>query len=62
MGRRYDLTDEEWNAIKPFLLPARKTQGGQPSKDRRHRLNAVLWVARTGAAWRDLPYLVSAKR
>ncbi|WP_084778118.1 IS5 family transposase [Saccharibacillus sacchari] len=55
MRRRYDLTDEEWNTIESFLPPARKTQGGRPSKDGRHLLNAVLWVARTGAAWRDLP-------
>ncbi|QOH62287.1 IS5 family transposase [Paenibacillus polymyxa] len=54
MRRRYELTDEEWNIVDP-LLPARKKQGGRPPKDRRQMLNAVLWVARTGAPWRDLP-------
>ncbi|WP_025694338.1 transposase, partial [Paenibacillus durus] len=55
MRRRYELTDEEWNILEPLLPPARKKQGGRPPKDRRQMLNAVLWVARTGAPWRDLP-------
>ncbi|MEK5029326.1 transposase [Paenibacillus sp. FSL M7-1046] len=55
MRRRYELTDEEWNILDPLLPPARKKQGGRPPKDRRQMLNAVLWVARTGAPWRDLP-------
>nr|WP_155252316.1 IS5 family transposase [Paenibacillus polymyxa] len=55
MRRRYELTDEEWNIVDPLLPPARKKQGGRPPKDRRQMLNAVLWVARTGAPWRDLP-------
>ncbi|QZN78507.1 transposase [Paenibacillus sp. DR312] len=37
------------------MPPARKKQGGRPPKDQKHRLNAVLWVACTGVAWRDLP-------
>ena len=55
MRRRYELTDEEWNILEPLLPPTRKKQGGRPPKDRRQMLNAVLWVARTGAPWRDLP-------
>lgn len=55
MRRRYEISDEEWNVIEPFLPPTRKPQGGRPPKDRRQMLNAVLWIARTGAPWRDLP-------
>lgn len=41
--------------IKDPLPPERKPQGGRPPKDHRHMLNAMLWIARTGAPWRDLP-------
>lgn len=51
MGR-YDLTDFEWRVIKP-LLP--KKPRGVPRVDDRRVLNAILWVLRTGAPWRDLP-------
>ncbi|MFX3650040.1 MAG: transposase [Paenibacillus sp.] len=35
--------------------PERKTQGGRPVLDNRIMLNAMLWVAHSGAPWRDLP-------
>ncbi|MCC3381654.1 transposase [Paenibacillus sp. UY79] len=38
------------------MLPAeRKKQGGRPAKYNRTMLNAMLWIARIGAPWRDLP-------
>ncbi|QCT04349.1 transposase [Paenibacillus algicola] len=38
------------------LLPAeRKAQGGRPAKDNRTMINAMLWIARSGAPWRDVP-------
>ncbi|MMZ56922.1 hypothetical protein D1872_188330 [compost metagenome] len=55
MRRRYELTDREWEVVQMFLPPVQKSQGGRPSKNRRQMLNAVLWVALTGAPWRDLP-------
>jgi transposase len=44
---RYELTDEEWAAIKPML----------PNKPRgvQRVLNGIFWVLRSGAPWRDLP-------
>jgi len=47
--RRHEIGDEAWGRIEP-LLPTRG-----PAGDRRRFVNAVLWIARTGAAWRDLP-------
>ena len=52
--RRYELTDEEWEQIKD-LIPGRDGHVGKTGKDNRQFLNAVLWIARTGAPWRDLP-------
>lgn len=53
--RRYEIRDDQWEKIKDLLLPERKPQGGRPPKDHRHMLNAMLWIAHTGASWRDLP-------
>jgi len=52
--RRYELTDEQWELIK-VLLPFNHGQRGRQWKDHRTILNAVFWVLRTGAPWRDLP-------
>ena len=50
--KRYEMTDEQWKQIRP-LFPVPKT--GRPPKDNRLLFNAILWIARSGAAWRDLP-------
>ena len=52
--RRYEITDEEWNRIKE-LLPGQPGDPGVTAKDNRLFINAVLWMARTGAPWEDLP-------
>lgn len=52
--RRYELTDEQWAKIE-MLLPGRKGTVGSPAKDNRRFINAVMWIARSGAPWRDLP-------
>ncbi len=53
-ARRYELSDDQWTKIKP-LLPGRKGSRGRPAQDNRRFMNAVMWIARTGAPWRDLP-------
>jgi transposase len=52
--RRYELTDEQWQQIEP-LLPGREGNAGAHAKDNRLFVNAVIWIARSGAPWRDLP-------
>lgn len=52
--RRYELTDEEWSRIES-LLPGREGDPGAHGEDNRLFVNAVIWIARTGAPWRDLP-------
>ncbi|WP_344919809.1 transposase, partial [Azospirillum formosense] len=48
------LTDAMWRRLLP-LLPPQKPRTGWPSLDHRCNLEAVLWLAGTGAPWRDLP-------
>jgi putative transposase len=56
MRRRYptDLTDAEWECIKPHL-PSAKTRGRPRIHGLRQLLDAVFYVLRTGCAWRLLP-------
>ena len=49
-----DLTEARWVRIAA-LLPPQKPRTGRPAHDHRIMLAGMLWVARTGAAWRDLP-------
>jgi putative transposase len=53
MRRRHELTDEQWYLIKE-LLPGRSGTRGRVANNRQF-VNAVLFVARTGIPWRDLP-------
>lgn len=48
------LTDAQWARLEPHLPPL-KPATGRPNKDHRLVLEAILWVLRTGAPWRDLP-------
>jgi transposase len=49
-----DTSDEQWAVIEP-LLPQVNT-GGRPEKHpRRAIVDAILYVVRTGCAWRQLP-------
>jgi transposase len=52
--KRGDLTNAQWEKLKP-LLPPQKPRVGRPSNDHRTTINGILWVVRTGAPWRDLP-------
>src|SRR5215211_7928736 len=48
------LSEAMWHRLSP-LLPPQKPRTGRPAIDHRRFLEAVLWLARTGAPWRDLP-------
>ena len=52
--RRFELSDEQWKRVEG-LLPGRPGSPGRRGDDNRLFLDAVLWIARTGAPWRDLP-------
>ncbi|WP_436844662.1 IS5 family transposase [Streptomyces wuyuanensis] len=53
MVRRHELTDAQWQKIEP-LLPGNGKPGGQWA-DHRRVINGVLFRARTGVPWPDLP-------
>ncbi len=55
MTRRYELTDQQWEQIVLLLPPEKTNKPGRPSKDNRLMINAMVWMARSGAPWRDLP-------
>lgn len=54
MLHRHAICDHDWDRIKD-LLPGRPGQPGVTAKDNRLFVDAVLWIAKTGAPWRDLP-------
>ena len=55
MLRRYEITDSEWSRVVDLLPPENTGKRGRPSKDNRTILNGMIWIARSGAPWRDLP-------
>ena len=48
------LTDSQWERIAP-LLPGKEGDPGRSAADNRLFIEAVLWIVRAGAPWRDLP-------
>ena len=48
------LTDEQWELVRP-LLPPQRGGIGRPPNDHRAVLGGILWVARTGCSWREMP-------
>jgi Putative transposase of IS4/5 family (DUF4096) len=48
------LTDAYWQQLR-LLLPPQKPATGRPATDHRLMVEAMLWIARTGSSWRELP-------
>jgi transposase len=48
------LTDAQWQVIEHYFL-GKRGDPGQTGGDGRLFVEAVLWIARTGSPWRDLP-------
>ena len=51
--KRFDISTEQFERIKHLLPQAKST--GRPPLDNYRTLNAIFWIMRTGAPWRDLP-------
>ncbi len=50
-----DLTQKEWEVIKPLLFCERKGAGRPMKLAMRQVINAIFYVVRTGCPWRYLP-------
>jgi transposase len=50
-----DLSDAQWEKLRPLFVNDGPRGRGRPARDPRQVLDAILWIMRTGAAWRCLP-------
>ncbi|MDR2574095.1 MAG: transposase [Desulfovibrio sp.] len=53
-----DITNEQWERLAPLLPDTPKGPKGQGRpvlNEPRVILNAILWILRTSAPWKDLP-------
>ena len=48
-----ELTDAQWHRIKVVFEPPKRI--GRPPLKPRTVLNAIIWLLKSGARWRDLP-------
>src|SRR5215468_8536032 len=54
VDRLFRFREDQWSRIEPLLPPATRT-GGRDAKPHHRMVEAMVWVLRTGAPWRDLP-------
>ncbi len=50
---RHRLTDAQWKRIED-LIPGKPGDPGRTGDNNRLFVDAIVWMARTGAPWRDL--------
>ena len=55
-AKRYssDLSDREWEVIRPLLPPPRMGRGRKREVDEREILNAIFYQIHNGCIWSDL--------
>lgn len=50
-----DVTDAQWEELAP-LFPSARRRGRRRTRDQREVVNGILYVLRTGCAWRMVPH------
>ena len=50
-----DLTDQQWERLRPLLIMERTGAGRPLELDMRQVVNAIFYVLRTGCQWDELP-------
>jgi transposase len=53
-NHRYEIRTDQWHTIKP-LMDGKKGDVGRTAADNRLFINAILYIARSGSPWPDLP-------
>ena len=53
--RRYELKDSEWERIEHYFPKKIPGSPGRPPNPHRPIVNGIIWIARSGAPWRDMP-------
>ena len=53
--RRYELADSEWERVEHYFPERVPGTAGRPPTPARTKMNGLVWVARSGAPWRDMP-------
>jgi transposase len=51
-----DMTDKEWELIRPFLEQNDSPKGRKPKYTKREVMNAIFYLIRSGCSWRHLPH------
>lgn len=52
----WEVDDALWAEIRPALVVAKpRLKPGRPRSDDRRILNGLVWLARTGSQWKELP-------
>lgn len=58
----WEVDDVLWGRIQPLLVVAKvRKKPGRPRKDDRRILNGLIWLARTGSQWVEIPRRYGAK-
>jgi len=52
---RLIITDQQWEILAKILKKVKRPDGCPPQLSNRMFIEAVLYVARTGVPWRDMP-------
>jgi putative transposase len=56
---RLVLGDDQWKRMSAHIIGTERTRGSS-GRDNRMFVEGVLWIARTGSPWRDLPEVFGA--
>jgi transposase len=54
LSDRFMISDKQWELIEPHCL-GKKSDSGRSGSDFGLFVEAVLWIAQTGASWCDFP-------